>query len=110
MAIGHERLWRELLFGHIAHVDGRPVAGGFVTPIEAALYVGWVVTARGYRGRGLAELVVRRSLADARLATGLERTILHSTEIGRSVYLRMGCRPVAIFPIWESSPPASVPS
>ncbi len=104
MAIGHERLWQEPLFGHIAYVDGRPVAGGFATPIEGALYVGWVVTAREYRCRGLAELVTRRSLADARLATGLERTILHSTESGRSMYLRMGYRPVATFPIWESSP------
>jgi len=104
MAIGHERLWQELVFGHVAYIDGRPVAGGFVLPIEGALYVGWVVTAREYRCRGLAELVTRRGLADARLATGMERTILHSTASGRSVYLRMGYRPVATFPIWESSP------
>ena len=104
MAIGHKRLWQEPLFGHIAYVDGRPVAGGFATPIKDALYVGWVATAREYRRRGLAELVMRRSLADARLATGLERTFLHSTETGRPVYLRMGYRPVATFPIWESSP------
>ena len=102
MAIGHGRLWQEPLFGHIAYVDGRPVAGGFATPIDGALYVGWVATAPAYRRRGLAELVMRRSLADAGLAAGLERTILHSTESGRSVYLRMGYRPVATFPIWES--------
>ena len=104
MAIGHERVWQEPLFGHIAYIDGRPVAGGFATPIEGALYVGWVATAPEYRRRGLAELVMRRSLADAGRATGLERTALHATEDGRPLYLRMGYRPVATFPIWEPSP------
>jgi GNAT superfamily N-acetyltransferase len=104
MAIGHERLWQEPLFGFVAYIDGRPVAGAFATPIEDALYVSWVATAREYRRRGLAELVMRRSLAEAGLATGLKRTILHSTESGRPLYLRMGYRPVATFPIWESSP------
>lgn len=103
MAIGHERFWQEPLFGHIVYVDGLPVAGAFATPIEGALYVGWVATAREHRRRGLAELVIRRSLADAGRATGAERTILHATENGRPVYLRMGYRPVATFPIWQPS-------
>jgi GNAT superfamily N-acetyltransferase len=106
-AIGHERLWQEPLFGHVAYVDGLPAAGDFATPIEDALYVGWVATADEYQRRGLAELVMRQSLEDARAETGLERTILHSTEIGYSVYLRMGYRPVATFPIWEFSPPGA---
>jgi len=104
MAIGHERLWQEPLFGHIAYIDDRPVAGAFAVPIEGALYVGWVVTAPEYRRRGLAELVMRRSLADAGRATGLERTFLHATESGLPLYLRMGYHPVATFPMWEPSP------
>lgn len=104
MAIGHEQVWREPLFGHLAYVDGQPAAGGFATPIEDALYVAFVATAAQFRGRGLAELVIRRSLVAAAEATGLERTVLHATASGLPLYQRMGYRPVATFPIWEPSP------
>jgi predicted acetyltransferase len=70
-------------------------------PIDNALYVAWVATAREYRRRGLAELVMRHSLDAAERSTGLQRTILHATEEGRPVYQRMGYRPICIFPTWE---------
>ncbi len=47
--------------------------------------------------RGLAELVMRRSLEDASQATGITRTALHASADGYSVYLRMGYRPVDTF-------------
>jgi GNAT superfamily N-acetyltransferase len=103
LAIGHERFWQGPLFGHVAYVDSQAVAGGFALPIDNALYVAWVATAREYRRRGLAELVMRHSLDAAGPSTGLQRTILHATEDGRPVYQRMGYRPICIFPIWEPS-------
>jgi GNAT superfamily N-acetyltransferase len=103
LAIGHETFWREPLFGHVAYVGDVAAAGNFVKRIDDALYVGWVATAMEYRGRGLAELVMRRSLEEAGRATGLRRTILHATDAGRPVYQRMGYRAVATFPIWEPS-------
>ena len=105
MAVGHERLWREPLFGHVAFVDGQPAAAGFATPIDGVLYVGWVATSSDYRGRGLAELVMRRSLDEAGRATGFTRTILHATKSGFPLYRQMGYRPVANFPLWEPLPP-----
>jgi predicted acetyltransferase len=46
---------------------------------------------------GYAEAVMRHSLAEASKATGLQRSILHATDSGRSIYLRMGYRDTARF-------------
>ena len=101
MAIGHERLWQEPLFGHVAYIDDKPAAAGFALSIGTVLYVAWMATANQYRRRGLAELVMRHSLEAATSETGLTRTVLHATEIGLPVYQRMGYRPVASFPLWK---------
>ena len=49
-----------------------------------ALY-GWVATASAQRRLGLAESVIRRSLDEAKRATGLERIVLHATDKGHPV-------------------------
>jgi hypothetical protein len=69
------------LFGTLAYVGGEPASGAFAFPIDK-LYVAWVVTWKPHRGLGLAELVIRHSLKDARKATGIERTVLRVTEDG----------------------------
>jgi len=46
-------------------VEGRPVATAFAVPLAGILYVAFVTTAQAHRHRGLAELVMRRSLEDA---------------------------------------------
>lgn len=88
----------------MAYIDGQSAAAGFALPIEGALYVAWSVRAAQFRGRGLAELVMRRSLDEASQATGLERTVLHASPAGLGLYRRMGYRPVASCPIWEPAP------
>jgi hypothetical protein len=45
--------------------------------------------------------VIRKCLEDAGNATGLERTVLHATNDGQPVYLRMGYRCVAKFPCYS---------
>ena len=104
-AIGHGRLWQEPLFGHVAYIDGMPASAGFAMAIAGALYVAWLATASPYRGRGLAELVMRRSLAEASLATGIKRTVLHASPEGLGLYRRMGYLPVASYPLWEPAHP-----
>ena len=99
-ALGSAALWRAPLFGRIAYVGGEPASGAFTLPIDNALYVGWVATSKAHRSLGLAELVIRTSLKDARKATGLERTILHATSEGQPVYTRMGYRPIVKFPFY----------
>ena len=98
--VGSAVLWESRLFGTLAHVAGEPALGAFAVPIDKALYVAWVATAKTYQRLGLAELVIRTSLEDARKATGIERTILHATEEGVSVYRRMGYRSVVKFPLY----------
>ena len=99
-AVAGEALWHTPLYGYVAYADGTPVSTALAIPLHGVLYVGFVATARAYRRRGLAELVMRRSLGDATRATGITRTVLHATAAGYSVYLRMGYRPVDKFSLY----------
>lgn len=111
-AVSSPALWRGPLFGRIAYLWDGPASGAFVLPVADALYVAWVATSKAHRRSGLAELVIRACLEDARRATGLERTILHATADGFPVYRRMGYRPVAKFPFYthEAAPPVDAPT
>ena len=99
-AVAGESLWQAPLYGYVAYVDGHPVSTAFAVPLHGVLYVGFVATALAYRRRGLAELVMRRSLEDATRATGITRTALHATGAGYPVYIRMGYRPVDEFVLY----------
>jgi len=99
-AVAGESLWQAPLYGYVAYVDGHPVSTAFAVPLNGVLYVGFVATALAYRRRGLAELVMRRSLEDATRATGITRTALHATGAGYPVYIRMGYRPVDEFVLY----------
>jgi predicted acetyltransferase len=72
-------------------------------PLGGVLYVAFVTTAQAHRRRGLAELVMRRSLEDATRETGITRTALHATADGYPSYLRMGYRPVDEFSLYVPS-------
>ena len=102
-ALGGAALWESAIFGAIAYVRDEPASGAFALLVDDALYIGWVATAKTHRGRGFAELVIRRCLEDARDATGLERTVLHATGDGQPVYQRMGYRCVVRFPFYAPS-------
>jgi GNAT superfamily N-acetyltransferase len=91
-------LSRSQIFGRVAYVGDKPASGALALPIDHALYIAWVATAKRFRGLGLAELVIRACLDDAKKVTRLKRTFLHATADGLPVYLRMGYRPLAKFP------------
>jgi hypothetical protein len=99
-AVSGESLWQAPLYGYVAYVDGHPVSTAFAVPLNGVLYVGFVATAIAHRRRGLAELVMRRSLEDATQETGITRTALHATADGYPVYIRMGYRPVDEFSLY----------
>ena len=92
-----DSFWKDPPFGYNAYIDDQPVATALVWPRDDVLYVGWVATSPDYRRRGLADLVTRRSLEHATRETGITRTVLHSTDDGYHVYLKMGYRPVEEF-------------
>jgi GNAT superfamily N-acetyltransferase len=100
LAVGSPALWAENLFGTVAYINQEPASGAFALPIDDVLYVAWVATAKAHRRKGLAEMVMRESLAAAKKATGLDRTVLHATADGHPVYLRMGYRDVVRFPLY----------
>jgi ribosomal protein S18 acetylase RimI-like enzyme len=102
-ALGGAGLWESAIFGTIACVRDEPASGAFALLVDDALYIGGVATAKTHRGRGFAELVIRKCLEDASNATGLERTVLHATGDGQSVYQRMGYRCVVRFPFYAPS-------
>ena len=99
-AVAGEALWHTPVYGYVAYVDGHPVSTAFAVPLHGVLYVGYVATALAHHRRGLAELVMRRSLEDATRDTGITRTALHATADGYPVYLRMGYRPVDAFALY----------
>jgi hypothetical protein len=99
-AVSGESLWQAPLYGYVAYVDGYPVSTAFAVPLNGVLYVGFVATAIAHRRRGLAELVMRRSLEDATQETGITRTVLQATADGYPVYIRMGYRPVDEFSLY----------
>lgn len=89
--------WTSDCFGHVAYVDGAPVATAATFPVDGRLYVGLVATLPGQQRRGYGEAVMRYSLEEAARATGLRRTTLHATAAGAPVYLRMGYHATAKF-------------
>ena len=99
-AVAGASLWQSPVYGYVAYVDGVPVSTAFTVPLHGVLYVGFVATALAHRRRGLAELVMRRSVEDATRATGITRTALHASAAGYPVYIRMGYRPVDEFAVY----------
>jgi predicted GNAT family N-acyltransferase len=99
-SVGQVRFSIEMLFGTVAYVRGEPASGTLAFPIDDAVYLGWVATAKAHRGQGLAQLVIRKSLEDATAATGFKRTVLHATADGHPIYVRMGYRSVIDFPLY----------
>lgn len=92
-----DSVWDEAAFGFLGCLDGVPVTTAETIAIDGVLYVAMVATLPGYRNRGCAEAVMRHSLARAREATGIERTVLHASPAGRALYQEMGYRKVASF-------------
>ncbi len=83
-------VWSHGAFGTIGYLDDRPAACAVTVPIKDRLYMALVATAHEFRRFGCAEAVMRRSLEDAARATGLTRTVLHASPMGRPLYSQMG--------------------
>jgi hypothetical protein len=89
--------WDENSFGYIGFHHGRPVAAAAAFKQAGALYVGFVATLPEEQCHGYAEAVMRHSLKKASEATGMYRSLLHATDAGHPIYLRMGYRETTTF-------------
>lgn len=87
-------LWKERAFCYVGYHDGKAVSTTAVIANEGHLYVAFVATHPDAQRRGFAAATMRRALEEAYQATGLHRTSLHSTDMGFSVYAKMGYRRV----------------
>lgn len=89
--------WLGDCYGYVGFRKGLAVAASATSVLGRYLYVGFVATLPGEQRRGYAEAVLRYSLARATEETGLRRFLLHATDDGYPLYLRMGYRDTARF-------------
>jgi len=90
-------LWNEHAYGFVAYEGDQPVATATAIVNEDCLFLFLVATMPEARRKGYAEAVIRHALNTAYEATGIRRTVLHATEAGYPVYLRLGYHPTGNF-------------
>jgi GNAT superfamily N-acetyltransferase len=90
-------LWREHAYGFVAYDGDKPVSTATAIINEGCLFLFLVATAPEARRKGYGEAVVRHALQTAYEATGIRRTVLHATEAGYPLYLRLGYHPTGKF-------------
>lgn len=93
-AVGSPAFWQNH-FGAVGRVDGTPVACSGVMIVDGHRYVAFVATHPDHQRRGYADAVMRRSLDLAAAEAGPCPTVLHATDAGRPVYVRMGYAPIS---------------
>lgn len=90
-------LWHDHAYGFVAYEGDKPVSTATAIINDGCLYLFLVATAPDARRKGYGEAVVRHALQTAHEATGIGRTVLHGTEDGSPIYLRLGYRPTEKF-------------
>jgi len=90
-------LWHEHAYGFVAYEGDKPVSTATAIINEGCLFLFLVATAPDARRKGYGEAVVRHALQTAYEATGIRRTVLHATEAGYPLYLRLGYHPTGKF-------------
>lgn len=82
-------------FPVVGKVGGQPVSCCTVMMVDGYRYVALVATHPAHQRRGYADAAMRRSLENAAAAKGKCPTVLHASEAGRPVYVRMGYRVIS---------------
>lgn len=90
-------LWNEHAYGFIAYKGDKPVSTATAIINEGCLFLFLVATAPDSQRKGYGEATVRHALQAAHEATSIRRTVLHATEAGYPLYLRLGYHPTVKF-------------
>lgn len=95
--------WQGFLTGWVGYLDREPVAtaASLVAGGVAGVYA--VATMPQHRRKGYAEVVMRHALAQARVASGIEHTVLQSSDQGYRLYEKMGYRTVTRYAVFAYS-------
>lgn len=88
------KLWNEIGFGFIGYLrkDDKPVCCASAFPVEKSLFLIGVATDPNYWRHGYGETITRKALFEAGKGYNLTRVVFQSTEIGKSVYERIGMK------------------
>lgn len=83
-------------FGFLAYLDKKPVAvaTSIVLHKENSQYLFLVGVLPDYRRKGFGLAVTSHCMHTAYVATGVSRTLLHSTHMGYNLYCKLGFKPV----------------
>jgi ribosomal protein S18 acetylase RimI-like enzyme len=95
-----DRAWETDWIAYVGYLDNRPVSTAASVTMAGAVGIYSVATLPGYRGRGIAEGIMRHALGQAREMTGIDRSVLQATSQGQSLYKRMGYRLVTQFTVY----------
>jgi GNAT superfamily N-acetyltransferase len=90
-------LWHERAYGFVGYAGDKAVSTATAIINESCLFLFLVATMPEARRKGYGEAVVRLALQTAYEATGISRTVLHATEAGYPLYLRLGYQPTVKF-------------
>jgi GNAT superfamily N-acetyltransferase len=90
-------LWHKHAYGFVAYEGDKPISTATAIINQDCLFLFLVATMPEARRKGYGEAVVRHALQTAHEATGIRRTVLHATEAGYPLYLRLGYHPTAKF-------------
>jgi GNAT superfamily N-acetyltransferase len=83
-------LWHEHAYGFVAYEGDKPVSTATAIINGHCIFLFLVATMPEVRRKGYGEAVVRHALQTAYEATGISRSVLHATEAGYPLYLRLG--------------------
>lgn len=86
----------------VGYRDARPVATAATVVSDGVIGLYNVATMPEDRGRGYAEAITRRAVAEASRQSGLGRVILQSTAQGQRLYKRLGFREVSRVVVFNS--------
>ncbi|MGE5567428.1 MAG: GNAT family N-acetyltransferase [Rhodospirillales bacterium] len=95
--------WQTGLTGWLGYLEGEPVTSAATVTAGGVTGVYAVGTLPRRRRSGCAEAVMRHALAQARLASGIERSVLEASEQGYRLYEKMGYRTVAWYAVFAYS-------
>ena len=90
-------LWHDHAYGFVAYEGNKSVSTATAIINAGLIYLFLVATSPDARRKGYGEAVVRHALQTAHQATGIRRTVLHGTQDGYPIYLRLGYRPTEKF-------------
>lgn len=98
----YDPLWENGFRAWNGYADGEPVVTVAAVVASGVVGIYNVATLPAHRRNGYAETILRHALDELRAETGIQRTILQSTDYGYQLYRGMGYRQVTTVTVFTS--------